>query len=268
MTMSTSSGTNIFSYDLDRGTMTPLTFNGHVDLPVWYPDSKHLVFLSGSDYEFWWMRADGSGQPQRIFAAKNPIVPWSFSPDGRRLAYRETTSETGIDILTLPLDASDLDHPKAGTPEPFLESPADKRVPMFSPDGRWIAYRSNESGRLEVYVRPFPAGRAGKSQVSTEGGIYGIWSNNGRELFYETPDYRIMVVDYSVTGDMFVPGKPRLWSKQRLSYLGNSNLALAPDGRFAVFPMQEAGGSEKGTVHVTFLQNFLDELRRRIPAGR
>jgi len=78
-----------------------------------------------------------------------------------------------------------------------------------------------------------------------------------------------MVVDYSVTGDSFVPGKPRLWSDKRISYPGSSNLALAPDGkRFAVFPMPEAAGAEKGTVHVTFLQNFLDELRRRIPAGR
>ena len=78
-----------------------------------------------------------------------------------------------------------------------------------------------------------------------------------------------MVVDYSVTGDTFVPGKPRLWSEQRISFLGGSNLTLAPDGkRFAVFPMPEAEGSEKGTVHVTLLQNFLDELRRRIPPGR
>jgi serine/threonine-protein kinase len=269
VTMTTSSGTNIFSYDLQRETMPQLTFGGHTDVPVWTPDGKHMVFLSGSDYKFWWMRADGSGEPQQIFESKNPIVPWSFSPDGRRLAYRESRSETGIDIMTLPLDLSDPDHPKAGSPEPFLESPSDKLVPMFSPDGRWIAYRSNESGRFEVYVQPFPAARGGKSQVSTGGGLYGIWSNNGRELFYETLDYRIMVVDYTVTGDSFVPGKPRLWSEKRLSYPGNSNLALAPDGkRFAVFPMPEAEGLEKGTVHVTFLQNFIDELRRRIPAGR
>ena len=140
---------------------------------------------------------------------------------------------------------------------------------MFSPDGRWIAYRSNESGRFEIYVQSFPAGRPGKWQVSNGGGLYGIWSDNGRELFYETPDHRIMVVEYAVTGDSFVPGKPRLWTETELSYPGNSNLALAPDGkRFAVFPMPEAEGSEKGTVLVTFLQNFLDELRRRIPAGR
>src|SRR5438105_14911572 len=84
-----------------------------------------------------------------------------------------------------PLDTSDPDHPKAGKPEPFLATPSDELAAMFSPDGRWIAYRSNESGRNEVYVRPFPGGRGGKWQISTGGGLYGIWSNNGRELFYE-----------------------------------------------------------------------------------
>jgi len=140
---------------------------------------------------------------------------------------------------------------------------------MFSPDGRWIAYRSNESGRSEIYVRPFPSGRAGKWQISTGGGLYGIWSNKDRELFYETTDHRIAVVDYTVNGDSFVPGKARVWSEKQVFYTGNLNLDLAPDGkRFAVFPMPEAAGGEKGSVHVVFLQNFLDELRRRIPGTK
>ena len=96
--------------------------------------------------------------------------------------------------------------------------------------------------------------------------MYGIWSNNGRELFYETADNRIMVMDYTVNGDAFVPGKPRLWSSTQLFYPGLSNLDLAPDGkRFAVFTMPEATGGEKGSVHVIFLLNFFDELRRRVP---
>ncbi len=118
-------------------------------------------------------------------------------------------------------------------------------------------------------MRPFPAGRGGKWQISTGGGLYAFWSNNGRELFYETPDNHIMVVDYTVNGDSFLPGKPRLWSEKQIFFNIGSNLALAPDGkRFAVFPMPEAAEPEKGSVHVIFLQNFLDELRRRIPAGR
>ncbi|MFZ0964262.1 MAG: hypothetical protein WAO35_25645 [Terriglobia bacterium] len=99
--------------------------------------------------------------------------------------------------------------------------------------------------------------------------MYPIWSNNGRELFYETLDNHIMVVNYTVNGDSFAPGKPRLWSEKQIFAPGLSNLALAPNGkRFAVFPMPEDTGPGKGSVHITFLQNFLDELRRQIPAAR
>jgi Tol biopolymer transport system component len=140
---------------------------------------------------------------------------------------------------------------------------------MFSPDGRWIAYRSNESGVTEIYVRPFPVAQGGKWQISTGNALYSIWSNNGRELFYETRDHYIMVVDYTVNGDSFERGKPRLWSKSQIYMPGNTNLTLAPDGkRFAVFPRPEASEPEKGSVHVTFLLNFLDELRRRIPTSK
>jgi len=270
LTMSTSSGRDIYVYELGRETMTRLTFGGHSSFPVWTPDGKHIAFqLSASGLGIEWVRSDGSGEPQQILAAQNPTTLWSFSPDGRHLAYFESNSATGFDISTLPLDTSDPDHPKAGKPEPFLRTPSDELLPMFSPDGRWIAYRSSESGASEIYVRPFPAGQGGKWQISTGGGLYAIWSNNGRELFYEAADNRIMVVDYTVNGDSFVPGKPRLWSDKRIFYTGTSNLALAPDGkRFAVFPMPEAAGPEKGSVHVMFLENFFDELRRRIPAGR
>jgi len=168
----------------------------------------------------------------------------------------------------LPLDLTDPDRPKPGKPELFLRTPADELVPRFSPDGRWIAYRSNESGNNEIYVRPFPARGGGKWQVSTGGGAYGIWSNNGRELFYETTDNRIMVLDYTVNGDSFVPGKPRLWSGKQIFYPGSSNLDLAPDGkRFAVLTAPEATGREKGSLHVTMLLNFFDEVKRRIPVG-
>src|SRR5450759_187348 len=134
-------------------------------------------------------------------------------------------------MWTLPLDLTDPDHPKPGKPEPFLRTPADEFVPAFSPNGRWIAYLSNESGRFEIYVRPFPGRGRGKWQISTGGGLYAIWSNNGRELFYESLDNRIMVLDYTGNGDSFVPGKPRLWSDKQIYYAGVTNLALAPDGK-------------------------------------
>jgi serine/threonine-protein kinase len=271
LTMSTSSGMDIYINDVERETMARLTFDGHSQIPVWAPDGKHIAFQSfATGFGIWWIRSDGSGEPQQLLAAQNIYRDaWSFSPDGRRLAYFEINPETGYDLWTVTLDTSDPDHPRAGKPEPFLVTPSNESAPMFSPDGRWIAYRSDESGTNEIYVRPFPSGRGGKWQISTGGGLYDVWSDNGRELFYETPDNRIMVVDYTVSGDSFVPGKPRLWSEKRIFYPGVSNLDLAPDGkRFAVFPMPEGAAPDKGSVHVTFLQNFLDELRRQIPAGR
>ena len=258
---------DVYVHDIERDTTTRLTFTGDSGLPVWAPDGKHLVFQSAENgFSLFWVRGDGAGEPQPLLTGTDNPVPWSFSPDGRRLAYFETGPGTGFDLWTLPLDLIDPDHPKAGKPEPFLRTPADEIVPRFSPDGRWIAYRSNESGNTEIYVRPFPAGSGGKWQISTGGGLYALWSNNGRELFYQTADNRIMVVDYTVDGASFAQGKPRLWSDKQIFYTGTSNLDLAPDGkRFAVFTMPEAAGGEKGSVHVTFLLNFLDELRRKIP---
>jgi serine/threonine-protein kinase len=160
---------------------------------------------------------------------------------------------------------TDSDHPEPGVPTLFLRTPANENFPRFSPDGQWIAYRSDESGNSEIYVRPFPAAGEGKWQISASGGLYPLWANNGRELFYETADNRIMVVDYTVDGASFVPGKPRLWSERQLFSPGTSNLDLAPDGkRFAVFTLWEAVAGAKGSVHVTMLQNFFDEVRRRV----
>ncbi len=263
-------GSDVYIYDLDRDTTTRLTFSGHAFTPVWAPDGKHLVFrtTTGNKSGIYWVRSDGAGELHPLLKSTNVIVPWSISPDGRRLAYFEKNSVTGYDLWTLPLDLTDREHPKPGQPEPFLRTPAEELVPRFSPDGRWIAYRSNESGSDEIYVRPFPPGSGGKWQISAGGGSIPLWANNGRELFYETTDNHIMVVDYRVEGNSFVPGKPRLWSDKQLFYTESSNLDLAPDGkRFVVLALPEAPAGEKGSVHVTMLLNFFDELKRRIPPG-
>jgi serine/threonine-protein kinase len=150
-----------------------------------------------------------------------------------------------------------------------LRTSADELVPAFSPDGRWIAYRSDESGSNEIYVRPFPASTPRKWPISSGGGLYAIWAKNGRELFYETADRRIMVVDYNARGNVFEPGKPRLWSDRQIFYPGLLNLDLAPDGkRFAVLTMPDDSGAEKTSMHVVMLEHFFDEMRRRVPAPR
>jgi serine/threonine-protein kinase len=265
--------TDIYVYELERETMTRLTSGEGYAGPVWTPDGKHLAFASSnpSDYGIGWTRSDGSGEPQRLLAAaaQPNMVPSSFSPDGQRLAYYEVNPANKASIWTITLDTRDPDHPKAGKPERFLATPVGEWGPMFSPDGRWIAYMTRESGVQEVYVRPFPAWRGGKWQISTGGGWRVVWSNNGRELFYETPDAHIMAVDYRVKGNSFIPGKPRLWCDKQISNARFDNLALAPDGkRFAVFPAPQEARPGKGSVRVTFLLNFLDYLRRKIPEGR
>jgi Tol biopolymer transport system component/predicted Ser/Thr protein kinase len=253
----------IFVYDLQRDAMSRITSEA-ANVPVWSPDGKHIVFHLGSGLG--WARADGAGETQRLLASKNSVFPRSFFPDGRRLAFHELDPNTGYDLWTLSLDLNDPDHPKAGKPEPFLRTPANERVPTVSPDGRWIAYQSDESGRYEVYVRPFP-GPGGKWQISDAGGQLPVWSHKRGELFFETLDNRIMLTDYESKDESFVPGKPRLWSDQQILDEDTlPNYDLAPDGkRFAIFPNLSAAAGETGDVRITFLLNFFDELRRLAP---
>jgi hypothetical protein len=140
--------------------------------------------------------------------------------------------------------------------------------PAFSPDGRWLAYASNESGSFEVYVRSFP-GPGGKWQISTGGGGYPKWSRNGKELFYRTPDSKIMVVNYIASGDSFRADKPQLWSPGQFTDLvGIYNFDLHADGkRFGVL---KAPGAEKAPAvnKVSFIFNFFDEILRKVPIGK
>jgi serine/threonine-protein kinase len=265
------SNQGIFVYDWRRDTMSRLTpETQQTRFPTWTPDGKHIVFgfRSADGFGLGWIRADGAGETQHLLNGRSLMNPYSFFPDGDRLAYFELDSDTGFDLWTLPLDVSDPDHPKPGKPELFLRTPSNERFPAVSPDGHWIAYQSDESGETEVYVRPFP-GPGGKWQISSAGGQLPVWLPNGRELFFENLDDRIMVTDYELKNESFVPGKPRVWSDQRLHDIGGGlNYDLAPDGkRFAIVPEMKTPTEEKGNVHETFLENFFDELRRRAPAS-
>lgn len=257
--------TDIWIYDLQRRTPQRLTFTGQNYFPVWTPDGSHIVFSSQrSPLGIWWIRADGGGEAIRLYEAKALVRAHSFSPDGRRLAFSESSPETGTDLWTLPLDISDPEHPKPGKPAIFLRTPSNEVFPAFSPDGRWIAYQSNESGSEQIYVRPFP-GPGGHWQVSTGGGQFPIWSPNRRELFFQNLANQTMSVEYTATGGSFDAGMPRVWSDGHL--LGTvqvPTLDLAPDGKRFVGPPFDAAGV-RPTVHVTFLINFFDELKRRMP---
>ena len=170
---------NVWVYDPRRDAMTRLTFGGAMyRFAAWSPDGQYVVFTSDGN-GILQARADGAGQPHALTRGKPFQWPMSFTPDGKRLLYFETAGT--YQIWTVPLEdmGSQL---KAGTPEQFLKSGFNDVYPVFSPDGRWVAYRSDESGRQQVYVRAFPppsSGQGGKWQISDKGADRTSWSRNG-----------------------------------------------------------------------------------------
>lgn len=187
--------------------------------------------------------------------------------DGSRLAYHEVNPSTGFDLATVPIHES-AKGLTAGTPEPFLRTPAYETYPTFSPDGRWIAYGSNESGTWEVYVRRFPDDRT-KIQVSKAGGRIPHWSSRGRELLYRTDDQRIMTATYSIRAGSFVVESVRPWSQIRLADTGVlSNFDFGPDERLAALMPAERDQDQRAQNRVTFMLHFPAEIRRRVASSR
>src|SRR5579871_617396 len=260
---------DIWVKDLDRGTPSRLTSRGGSNrCPVWTPDGQNIVFRSVDDKSpgMYWVRADGSSPAERLTDGKSQETPFSFSPDGKRLAFQRSSGNGPQDIWIAPVEG-DAAHLKLGTPELFLPTPISKTAPAFSPDGHWLAYASSESGTYEVYVRPFP-GPGPKIQGSTGGGRFPLWSRNGHELVFRTPGEGLQVVSYTAKGDTFTAAPPRVWTSVRLrDDSGFPSYDLSPDGkRVATFLAVEEKEEQKPITHVTFLLNFFDELRRKVPA--
>jgi len=230
--------------------------------PVWTPDGKHIVFRSTNqpNQGLYWVRSDGTGGAQRLTSGDE--VPYSFSHDGRRLAFWAPGVSHSADLFTAVIQGGP-DKPSLGSPELFLGTAANEAMPAFSPDGRWIAYMSDGSGTTEIYVRSF-ADPASGWQISNGGGGAPTWSRHG-ELLYRGADQRIVAVPYTTRGDAFVAGKARRWSEIAVPILGaQSAWDLAPDAKrmVAVLP-----GDEKATAsRLLLLMNFADELQRRAAA--
>jgi serine/threonine-protein kinase len=283
MQIADGSANDLWVYESTRDTLTRLTFDRADDhRPVWSPDGRRLVYASTlpgqGAVNLYSKRADGSGDTQRLTESSNRQLPGSWHPGGRLLAFEDQSPQSTTDLMILPLEGDEASGWKPGKPTVFLNSPFSEREPMFSPDGRWLAYASNESGRFEVYVRPFP-GPGGKWQISSEGGDYPVWSRTKPELFYGLNDPaalrgqpraggQIMVVAYATDGDAFRAEKPQVWSETRYMTRGmNRMFDLHPDGaRFAFAPVEQGPGTKRDTVIMVF--NFLDELRRIAPVGK
>ncbi len=263
---------NIRAYDWKRNKLNLVTTDnqGHIG-PVWAPDGMHMAFRTRSadrvEFSIDWARSDGAGEPQRLLTSKEPLMPESISPDGRFLAYLKENA--GWDILTLPLDLTDPERPKAGTPQEFVATPDNELQAAFSPDGKWIAYVSNTgaAGRLP-YVSPF-RGRLSsadqRSRMAERTLNFPTWSRAGNQMFLVGE--QIQVLNYRIQADSILPEPFRVWSPTPPLYLDLfRNFDASPDGkRMVIAPHPEARDEREAISRLTVLMNFFDEIQRKIP---
>jgi serine/threonine-protein kinase len=256
---------DIYTYEWERDFTTRLTFDPSVhSYPVWSPDGRAIVFSSTPSVKqlanLYWASADGSGEPHRLTESNDRQIASSWHPSGKYLAFDQQISRQHWDLMVLPIEVSGSGW-KAGTPTRVLSHVSQGPRAVFSPDGRWLAYMSDESGRSEVFVRPF-AGPGVPRQVSTVGGQIPTWSRRRNELFYLAPDSHLMVVSYIVDGNTFRADPPQKWSEHPIVERPSTRpFDLHPDGDRVVVSGDLANTPN---VHkVVLVPNFFNEVRRR-----
>ncbi len=224
-------GRDLWVFDLERDTLSPLFLDaGDDESPVWTPDGRQIVFTSGRDgvANLHLRAADGTGPVDRLSTSSDLQWPQSWSPDGRTLVFsrRVRTGPAAAETLDTMMMSLDADR----TVAPLLVTEFTESNPAVSPDGRWIGYRSDESGRNEVYVQRFPE-LGGRSQISTAGGTSPLWSSDGTELFYRQ-GRAMMTVAVDGSGAAFRAGQPERLFEGRYLDDQTRNYDVAPDGRF------------------------------------
>ena len=256
--IASATGFDIWIYDVERKTNTRLTFEGSNNRhPIWTPDGNRVTFDSdrSGDRDLYWKPADGSDEAELLLTKEGAQVATSWSPDGQILAFEEQKPTGDWDISLLPLEGD-------RTPVPFLDTPFTERGPMFSPDGKWIAYVSNESGRNEVYVQPYP-GPGGKRQISTDGGVEPVWSANGRELFYREGTQMVAVA--VGTQPTFTAGTPQVLfagAEYPLDTSGHPGYDVSADGQHF---LMKSVPQDAGSTPLYVVLNWFEELKERVP---
>jgi Tol biopolymer transport system component len=247
----------VWLYDLTGEILTRLTFDGDNGNPSWTPDGKRITFQS-DEVNLFWQPADGSGERDRLTNSAHVKRPDSWSPDGQLLAFTQFDPSTGRDIWLLRI--------RDRVPQPLLRTPSNESAPHFSPDGRWLAYVSDESGRYEIYVQSYP-GPGGKRQISNEGGTEPLWNRNGRELFYRSGN-KMMAVEIRTQPSFSVGSRRMLFEgSQYTSPAGPysypfPNYDVSPDGQRFLMVTKES----KPQINVVV--NWFEELNRHVPPGK
>jgi serine/threonine-protein kinase len=246
-------GVDIWTYDVASGTPTRLTNVGDNDRPEWTPDGKRVLFLSSKDatrYSVWLQPADGSSAAEEVFRGTRTVREATMLNDGQTLVFREDTPDNQRDILVGSLA-------KPAESAPLVATQADELMPRVSPDGKWLAYQSNESGQFEIYVRPFPSGGS-RTTVSNAGGTEPLWSRDGCRLFYRNGP-QLVEASCSASSTFAVTSRRVLFSGNFDLHAFHPNYDVAPDGRH--FAMITSGDQEPRVVVVT---NWFEELKQRL----
>jgi len=255
---------NIWVYDLKRESFTRLTYDDGPDsFPVWSPDSQYIMFRSGNVLAC--TRSDGSGRVELLKQANPNSAPWSFSADGRWLAFWPLQPDSDLWIAPVQRAPGMM---RLGPAQLLVQRPGSKGAPALSPDGRWVAFTSSDSGRFEVYVMPFlPSGEGAgaKWQVSNDGGWAPTWSPNGRELLYQNPhEQTVHAASYVAKNNSFVSEKPRPWGRTSQGTL-QTGYDVSSDGKRLLVLI--AAGEPRRETHLRVLLNVDSELRRRALAA-
>ncbi len=252
-----SSGSDIWVYDIARGVKTRLTFGSSSSQAnqacIWSPDGSRIAYTGvrpGTFFGLFQRPSDGSGNEEVILEGTSaPKYPNDWSPDGKVITYYE--SHMGVwEIWMIPLTGE-------RKPYPFLKSQFNQLGARFSPDGKWVAYSSVESGRPEVYVVPFP-GPGGKWQVSTGGGTWPRWRRDGKEIFYLSPDNKIMAAEVKASGPSFEVSAIRPIFETRPYRAGGAAFDVTPDGQRFIINYLE----EQPSAAITLVINWPADLKR------
>ena len=215
--------------DLARDSVTPFTFHPAVDgFPMWSPDSTQIVFEStrNGTFDMWIRPSNGAGAEQLLLETPEAEWPLSWSKNGQFLLYQRTDLKTKWDLWAMPMTGSDR------AAFPVADTPFAERMGQFSPDGRWVAYESNESGRPEIMARAFPKS-SGTFPISTGGGTAPRWRADGKEVYFIAPDGKMMAVPVQTEGVSFEAGKPvALFSTDIVAQPFKAQYTVSRDGRF------------------------------------